>query len=965
MPPAWRAEDDPHGDRYCFERGAEKVGGGDGWADVWRRGCFGWEYKGRHKNLDAALRQLQAYALDLENPPYLVVSDMERIVVHTNWTNTVSRRLDFSLDDLREPARLDELRQVLQGSERLKPGVSPQQITAKVAERFGALGRRLQERGEHAQAVAHFLNRMMFCMFAEDSGLLPKGLFTRMVRAVERRPAAARAQFDHLFATMREGGFFGADVIRWFNGGLFDEAGALPLEALDLKEIADTAAEHDWSQIDPAVFGAMFEAALKTTGRRAALGAHYTDREKILKIVDPVIVRPLTSEWDEKLILIKVALADAAEAEAARKAAMTGMADEIARRAADPSTATGRRRSVGTKDLEARLARPRKARDAAQARARDLLESFLTRLSGFRVLDPACGSGNFLYVALHALRDLELRAIVEADRLGVHEVPRPRVGLDCVKGIEIEPYAAELARVTLWIGNLQWERKNGFSTNAEPVLSSLDGIERRDALLSQTEDGDWVEAEWPEADAVGNPPLLGGKRLRDGFGDDTVERLFAVYKGRVPAEADFVCYWVEKGWRAVEAGRARRVGFVTTNSIRGGANRRVLDPIADAEGLMEAWADEPWTLTGAAVRVSMVGFGEGFVERRVEGVPAAAINADLTSASFDLTKARPLKENAGVAFMGDTKGGAFDISGELARQWLKLPLNPNGRPNSDVLKPWRNAMDVTRRSADKWIIDFGWTMSEADAALYEAPFRHILLHVQPERSRNNRESYRRYWWRHVEARPAMWRTIKPLTKIIVTPEVSKHRVFAFLTKNIVPDHKLQVISSDSLCRFGVVQGKLHGVWSAALGSRHGVGNDFRYTISTTFETFPFPEGLTPNIPAADYADDPRAQAIAAAAADLNAKREAWLNPPDLVRIEPEVVPGYPDRILPVDEAAAKELKKRTLTNLYNQRPAWLDMAHRRLDEAVAAAYGWPADLPDDEILARLFALNQERAAAGR
>lgn len=181
----------------------------------------------------------------------------------------------------------------------------------------------------------------------------------------------------------------------------------------------------------------------------------------------------------------------------------------------------------------------------------------------------------------------------------------------------------------------------------------------------------------------------------------------------------------------------------------------------------------------------------------------------------------------------------------------------------------------------------------------------------------------------------------------------------------MPDNLVIAIAAEDDCRFGILSWRGHELWSLRLGAWIGVGNDPTYTPSTTFETFPFPEGLTPNIPAADYADDPRAVAIAEAARDLNAKREAWLNPPDLVRIEPEVVPGYPDRILPVDEAAAKVLKTRTLTNLYNQRPAWLDMAHRRLDAAVAAAYGWPADLSDDQVLERLFALNQERAATGR
>ena len=329
---------------------------------------------------------------------------------------------------------------------------------------------------------------------------------------------------------------------------------------------------------------------------------------------------------------------------------------------------------------------------------------------------------------------------------------------------------------------------------------------------------------------------------------------------------------------------------------------------------------------------------------------------------MDLTKAARLKENAGVAFMGDTKGGAFDIPGELARQWLRLPLNPNGRPNADVLKPWRNAMDVTRRSADKWIIDFGWTMSEAQAALYEAPFAYIAEHVKPERLKNNREAYRLNWWRHVEPRPGMWKLLEHLPRFISTPRVAKHRLFVWQAR-LEPDCQLIVIARDNDTTLGILQSRFHELWALRLGTWLGVGNDPRYTPSTTFETFSFPEGLTPDIPASDYADDTLAAAIAEAAAELNRLREAWLNPPDLVRIKAEVVPGYPDRILPLDEAAAKVLKTRTLTNLYNQRPAWLSMAHRRLDAVVASAYGWPADLPDEEILANLFALNQERAAA--
>ena len=945
------AEDDPRGERYCFERGAEKTGGGDGWADVWRRGCFGWEYKGKHKDLDAALRQLAIYVLDLENPPYLVVSDMERIIVHTNWTNTVSRRIEFNLNDLLEPAKLDLLRQVFRGSESLKPGQSPQELTAKVAARFGELGRRLQERDHHPRVVAHFLNRLVFCMFAEDAGLLPNELFHRVVRGTELRPDIANTQISELFSKMATGGFFGADRIKHFNGGLFDDAAVLPLEPEDLKLIADTAAEHDWSQIDPSIFGNLFEAALTATQERQLLGAHYTDRATILKIVEPVVVRPLAAEWEQAFAQITAAMKDARAADEERRGVLASAAALLlADRDAARQSEAGRRKTMTA------IARKR---TAAVARAAAHLETFLTRLAAFRVLDPACGSGNFLYVALHAIKDLELKALVDTERLGL-PAPLPRVGLEVVLGIEKEAYAAELARVTLWIGDLQWMRRHGYTGYAEPILSTLDQIENRDAVL----DGAGAEASWPAVDAIiGNPPFVGGKKMRDSLGDDYVERLFTTYQGRVPAEADFVCYWVVKAWDAIRAGRTERAGLVTTNSIRGGANRRVLDPIADADAIWEAWADEPWALKGAAVRVSMIGIGRGFVERRLEGRPTPRINADLTGAAADLTKAVRLLENAGVAFMGDTKGGAFDVSGDQAREWLRLPLNPNGRPNSDVLKPWRNAMDVTRRSADKWIVDFGWTMSEAGAALYEEPFRHVLTRVKPERDANARETYRLNWWRHVEPRQGMWGKIGPL--FIATPTVARHRLFVWLRAPTCPDHQLIVVTRDDAATFGVLHSRFHELWALRLGTWLGVGNDPRYTPSTTFETFPFPEGLTPDIAAADYTADPRAIAIAGAAQTLNERREAWLNPDDLVIREPEVVPGYPDRVLPKDEDAERELKKRTLTNLYNARPAWLDMAHRALDAAVATAYGWPDNLTDDQVLERLFILNQERAAAGR
>ena len=331
----------------------------------------------------------------------------------------------------------------------------------------------------------------------------------------------------------------------------------------------------------------------------------------------------------------------------------------------------------------------------------------------------------------------------------------------------------------------------------------------------------------------------------------------------------------------------------------------------------------------------------------------------------DLTSAARLSEDRGVAFQGPVKVGPFDVEGSLARTWLQAPVNPNQRYNSDVVRPLLNGMDITRRASDRWIVDFG-ILDVAHAAMYEAPFQHILAAVKPLRDENRREKRRLFWWQHGETVPGIRRAVTGQSRAIFTPRVAKYRLFIWAASTVIPDSAVVILARDDDTSFGILHSRFHELWSLRMGT--SLEDRPRYTPSTTFETFPFPEGLSPNIPAVEYADDPRSQAIAAAAARLNELRENWLNPADLVVHEPEVVPGYPDRILPKDEAAAKELKKRTLTNLYNARPQWLANAHAALDAAVADAYGWSEDwragrLDEDEILARLFALNQSRSAA--
>jgi type II restriction/modification system DNA methylase subunit YeeA len=425
-----------------------------------------------------------------------------------------------------------------------------------------------------------------------------------------------------------------------------------------------------------------------------------------------------------------------------------------------------------------------------------------------------------------------------------------------------------------------------------------------------------------------------------------------------------VCYWFQKASEQIAAEKIDRAGLVATNSIRGGANREVLKHVRESGIIFDAWDDEPWVLNGAAVRVSLVSFARADSELpiRLDARQVLEIFPDLTArtggSGVDLTKAKRLPQNCGVAFMGDTKGGAFDIEGDIAREWLALPLNPNGKRNSDVLKPWINGLDVTRRPRDMWIVDFGWEMSEEEAALYEKPFTHVREHV-----------FR-------SARRTAERTTRSSGGGMSSRDLAsrRHRLAAAILSDSARGQASAVglrLAADAArqpdhCRR---PRRRHDLRHPALAlpravvPAHGhlAGGSPRYTPTTCFETFPFPEGLTPDIPAAQYAGDARAKAIAAAAASLNEKRENWLNPQDLIRHVPGVVPGCPDRLLPVDENAATILKKRTLTNLYNERPAFLEHVHRDLDAAVAAAYGWPADLSDEQVLERLFKLNQARA----
>lgn len=898
------ADVDPEGAWYCFERGVKKSGGGDGWADVWRRGCFAWEYKGKHKDLNAAFAQLQRYAIALENPPLLVVSDMEDIVIHTNFTNTVHETHSISLDDIHVSSNLDKLKWLFKDPERLRPGETTTGITEEAARRFAELAQILRGRGGEPQKVAHFLNRILFCLFAQDAGLLPPRLLIRLLEGGLKHPDRANNMLKSLFRAMAEkDSMFGADVIDWFNGGLFDSDEILTLEREDIGQILSVA-RLKWSSIEPSVFGTLFERGLDPN-KRGQLGAHYTDPTSIMRIVQPVLVEPLNARW-----------------------------------------------SSVKREIEACLARKTKTTKEAQS----LFTGFLHELANFRVLDPACGSGNFLYLALQALKDMELRATLEAEQLGLEpEFTGTNVGVQCLHGIELNTYAAELARVTVWIGEIQWMLRHGIAPSKNPILKPLDTIECRDAILND----DGTEAPWPAAHAIiGNPPFLGNKRMLSELGEDYTHRLRQLFSGRLPGGVDLVTYWFERARAEIAAGRATNAGLVATQAIRKGANRKVLERIASQMPIFNAWRDEPWVLEGAAVRVSLVGFGGGGTPH-VDDKPVDAIRPDLTPASkgFDLTQARPLPENRHICYMGTSKVGAFDIPSELAREWLKLP-NPHGRPNSDVLRPLANGQDITGRYSDTWIIDFGTDMTEREAALYEAPFAHVRKHVKPERAAQRRDAYRSRWWIHAEARPGLRAALQHLERYIATPRLAKHRLFVWLPASVLADCQLFAICRDDDFTFGILSSRFHTVWALANSSRHGDGAEGgrpRYSAATCFETFPFPK-----------ADRTLRVPVAAAAKRVNELREKWLNPPEWVEYINEVVRGYPKRAVP-KLGYEGELKARTMTNLYNVMPAWLVDAHEELDLAVARAYGWndySANVTDEQVLRRMLKVNFDRAALG-
>ena len=908
------------GGDYCFEkRTADRKA-----ADVWKRNHFAWEYKSPGKSLDEALLQINTRYRDaLGNPPILIASDLKRFRIRTNFTGTHPREIDFSLKDFADNPDhfLKILRDAFLDPQALHPDNDPRHITERAASRIGEVADALRQRdGCDPGVVARFLIRLIFCMFAEGVDLFrPDGPSSAAAPRERRRPLRdvlhhLRMHPEHsqetiadLFDAMArpDRGTWGSVIIPWFNGGLFDDSAKREILRLsgDLLLILEEVDALDWSKIDPAIMGALFERGLNPA-MRSARGAHYTDADSIMRVVRPVIVDPLRREFDE--------LKQACAADAGDRA--------IGEPAASPYN--------GSLPLEHEtLSEPQR-----------LALAFHQRLADIRVLDPACGSGNFLYIALRELKQLEQEFLDwAAAELRLGTLGR-RVGPGNMLGIDIDEFAVDLTRASLWIGEIQWVQERTAEYTRRPILGSTSQIECRDALLEQDVFGNPQPkpAEWPEAEfIIGNPPFLGSIRMKQELGEEHVSLLHECWGDSVPGGADLSIYWHEQARRQIERQKAKRAGLLTTQNVRGALTRPVLQQICDTGAIFLAYSDEPWIGDGAAVRISIVGQDNGTEENyQLDDHSVEHINPDLTTGPY-LASAKVLTGSRGIAFMGGKRNGPFDIDSDMATAMIGSRGNPNNRPNSDVVGPFITASDLAGIDRHRYIIDF-IGRSEDEAADYAVPFEHVRQVVKPVRDKNPNKYLREHWWLHAQPGLALRNAIADLPRWIVTPVTSKHRFFVWRDIPTVHDNTIVVIARPDDYAFGVLSSKSHTLWALATGTRIGQGNDPRYVHGSTFNTFPFPWPL--NTPDPDLSDSQTAQraAIASAAIEYDAARSEWLS---------------------ADSG-------RTMTELYNEMPTWFRNRQQDLDEAVLDAYGWPHDISDEEILERLLALNLERTGEG-
>lgn len=888
-----------------------------------------------------ARRQAEDYARALPPahgwPPFLLLCDVGHCFEFyadfsgqgKNYAQFPDRhRFRVYLDDLRDPAIRARLARIWTDPQGLDPSRYAAVATRQIAERLAAVSKALERRHD-AEDVALFLMRCLFTMFAEDVALIPADSFKRLLRECQDNPKSFKPLVEDLWRAMDRGGYSAAvrAEIKRFNGRMFAQPQVFNLGRDAIAELR-AAAEHDWSHVEPAIFGGLLEQALEP-GERARLGAHYTPRAYVERLVVETVIAPLREDWR----------------------AVLGAAQQ--------------------------------ARDAGNGKAAlALVGAFHIRLCTTRVLDPACGTGNFLHVAQDLMKRLEGEVLEAAAELGAAErlggFAERGVGPHQFFGLDANRRAVAIADLMLWIGYLQWHLRTRAYAPSEPILQELTQIVATDALLvwdgwpvPTVEAGREVAPQdvrlpaWPEAEfIVGNPPFIGGKDLRRRLGDGYVAALRSVYP-QMNESADLVMYWWDRAAELLTrpGTRLRRFGFVTTNSITQLFQRRVVERHLSARrpvSLLMAIPDHPWTKAGrdaAAVRIAMTVAAAGTHEGKLCEVVSETgldsdqpqiglterrgrISSDLTVGT-DVTQARALKANEGLSSRGVPLHGA----GFLVRQQDAARLGLGRRPGLEAhLRHYRNGRDLTSKSRDLLAIDLDGLTAETVRDAFPEVYQHLALHVKPERDLNNEPYRRENWWLFGRRNTDMRGFTAHLQRYIATVETAKHRVFQFLDASILPDNKLVAIGLSDAYALGVLSSRIHETWYLGSAGKLGVyERDAVYVKSRCFDPFPFPN-----------ASEAQKETIRRPAEALDALRK-------------QVLHDHPDL---------------TLTKLYNVREAIqagrsltpaeadirdrglvliLDEHHDAIDSAVAAAYGWPAALDEADILARLVALNRERA----
>jgi len=989
-----------HDPDYMFERPITfRHGDGSssaGRIDCYRRGHFVLEAKKLKNNApakgfdDALLRaraQAEGYARALPategRPPFVLVVDVGNVIeLYSEFTRSGATYTPFpdprshriKLADLAKPEVQATLRSIWTQPDTLDPARASARVTREVAAQLADLAKSLETSGHRADHVGAFLTRCLFSMFAEDVELLPKGSFLHLLQQWREQPATLQHMLRTLWADMNHGGFSAALAapVLHFNGKLFKEPLSDGYSLLLNTEQIDrliAAARANWREVEPAIFGTLLERALDPTERHA-LGAHYTPRAYVERLVLPTVVEPLRADW--------------ANAQAASLV--------LAQEAAELSD---------------------KAHESKMAEARAEVHKFHHQLCTTRVLDPACGSGNFLYVTLEHLKRLEGEVLNQLEAFGQTQdslaLEGETVTLQQLRGIELNERAAALAELVLWIGYLQWHiRTRGNKAVAEPVVHNYGNIECRDAVLAWDDlepaydasgvlltrwDGQtfkthpvtgaqvpddaaqvpqWKyinarKAQWPQVDfIVGNPPFIGKLKMRESLGDGYVQALREVWQD-VPDSADFVMYWWNHAAQLVASGNVKRMGLITTNSLTMLYNRRVVQAALDTNThLCIAIADHPWvdSANGAAVRIAMTslaqGEGEGqslVVTNETAGEhgemnvalqsDTGLIHADL-SVGANVSKALPLKAAQGMSHMGVILVGSGFI---LNRSDPLLGLEPA------AIKPYLNGRDLTQTSRGVFVIDLAGLTQEETRTKFPHCYQRLYDTVRVERV-VSRDSYLRdNWWLFRRTNMQLRSGLFGLKRYIGTTETAKHRTFSFIDGAVLPDQKIRVVTSDDAFHLGVLSSRTHVDWALATGGRLGVGNDPVYNNTRCFETFPFPAedtGLTLEL---------RDQiANLAEQIDIHRKRvQSLQNNSSDVGL---TLTGLYNVLEALREGRQLTAKEKTIHT--QGLVGVLKDLHDDLDAAMLQAYGWTdlnAAAPDTpELLTRLVALNARRAA---